>query len=150
MKSLDGVMRDFFPTEAIFRLRATSHDPAIGTWFKEHPGELGALARKYFFRMRECGGDVREVLHDGCPVACVGNAAFAYVNVFKAHASVGFFLGAVLEDSDGILEGSGKRMRHVKIRPGSRPDSPALNKLIDAAYKDMKERMRQAGGNAVE
>jgi hypothetical protein len=41
--------------------------------------------------MRGCGDDVRELLHDGHPTACVGDAAFAYVNAFTAHVDVGFF-----------------------------------------------------------
>lgn len=74
--------------------------------------------RLWFERMRDCGTDVRELLHDGCPVVCVGDAPFAYVNAFKAHASVGFFYGAMLADPAGLLEGEGKRMRHAKLRPG--------------------------------
>jgi hypothetical protein len=63
----------------------------------EHSGELGAIARHWFTLMRSCGEDVREVLHDGAPTACVADAAFAYVNAFKAHVNVGFFRGAELE-----------------------------------------------------
>ena len=48
--------------------------------------------------MRGCGDDVREHLHDGHPTACIGDAAFAYVNAFRAHVNVGFFLGAILPD----------------------------------------------------
>jgi hypothetical protein len=55
------------------------------------------------------------VLHDGHPTACVAEAAFAYVDTFKAHVNVGFFCGAELADPKGMLEGSGKLMRHVKI-----------------------------------
>ena len=91
--------------------------------------------------MRECGNDVRELMHDGSPTACVGDAPFAYVNVFRAHANVGFFYGAELEDPMGLLEGSGKRMRHVKLRPGVELDSAALEALIDAAYADIKLRL---------
>jgi hypothetical protein len=91
--------------------------------------------------MRECGKDVRELIHDGCPVACVGDAAFGYVNVFRAHASVGFFHGAELVDPMGLLEGSGKRMRHVKMKPTAEVDSASVGALIDAAYADIKARL---------
>jgi hypothetical protein len=90
--------------------------------------------------MRGCGSDVRELMHDGCPTACVGDAGFGYVNVFRAHANVGFFNGAWLQDPAGLLEGSGKRMRHVKLRPGQALDAAALGALIDAAYADMRQR----------
>jgi hypothetical protein len=92
--------------------------------------------------MRECGDDVRELLHDGHPTACVGDAAFGYVNAFTAHVNVGFFLGARLADPAGLLEGTGKNMRHVKLRPGSAVDREALAALIRAAYSRVKSHAR--------
>jgi hypothetical protein len=94
--------------------------------------------------MRDCGGDVRELLHDGHPTACVGDAAFAYVDAFTAHVNVGFFRGAEIADPDGLLEGTGKFMRHVKLGPHRDIDTAALGRLIQAAYVDMKGR-RKAG-----
>ena len=116
-------------------------DPAIATWMNAHPGELGAIARHWFDIIRECGDDVRELMHDGAPTACISDAGFAYVNAFTAHVNVGFFRGAELEDPMGLLEGSGKYMRHVKLRPGSDIDAKALVRLIESAYADMKQRL---------
>lgn len=116
-------------------------DPAIDAWLDAHAGELGALARTWFAAMRKCGDEVRELLHDGCPVACLGDAPFGYVNVFTAHVNVGFFHGAALQDPARLLEGSGKRMRHVKLRPGAAPDAAALHRLIAAAYADIEARV---------
>lgn len=109
---------------------------------REHSGELGAIAQRWFEVMRACGGDVRELLHDGHPTACVGDAAFGYVNAFKAHVNVGFFRGAELADPEGLLEGTGKFMRHVKLRPEADVDATTLTKLIEAAYTDMKARLK--------
>jgi len=81
---------------------------------------------------------VRELLHDGHPTACVDNLAFGYVNAFKDHVNVGFFLGARLHDPAGLLEGSGRFMRHVKIRPGAVLDEAALRGLIVAAWEHMR------------
>jgi hypothetical protein len=108
---------------------------------KEHSDELGAIACHWFEVMRKCGSDVRELLHDGHPTACVNDAAFAYVNAFKAHVNVGFFRGAEIADSEGLLEGTGRFMRHVKLKPGSDVDAGALKRLIDTAYTDMRERL---------
>jgi hypothetical protein len=116
-------------------------DPAIDAWMKEHAGELGSIARRWFEVMRKCGDDVREVLHDGHPTACVADAAFAYVNSFRAHVNVGFFRGAEIADPSGLLEGTGKFMRHVKLGPGRDVDAEALSKLIGIAYADMKNRV---------
>jgi hypothetical protein len=109
---------------------------------REHDDELGAIARRWFEVMRGCGDDVRELLHDGHPTACVGDAAFAYANAFKAHVNVGFFRGAELADPDGLLEGTGKFMRHVKLRPDQEVDPGALRRLVRAAYIDIKQRLR--------
>lgn len=106
-----------------------------------HSGELGASARHWFGVIRDCGDDVRELLHDGHPTACVADAAFAYVNVFKAHVNVGFFHGAELADPGALLEGTGKSMRHVKLRPGVDIDATALIRLIESAYSDVKRRL---------
>ena len=116
-------------------------DPAIDAWMNERAGELGALAHRWFQVMRECGDEVRELLHDGHPVACLGDAPFGYVDVFTSHVNVGFFRGAALPDPDGLLQGAGKFMRHVKLRPGMAINATALNRLIDAAYADMKARV---------
>ena len=127
--------------DQIFRFSdSVKRDSAVSAWMNEHSGELGALARHWFDVIRECGSDVREVLHDGHPTACVADAAFAYVNAFKAHVDVGFFRGAELADPAGLLEGTGKYMRHVKLRPGGDIDATALIELIESAYIDMKRR----------
>lgn len=121
---------------------AVKRDPAIEAWMHEHAGDLGAIAQRWFEVMRACGGDVRELLHDGHPTACVGDAAFGYVNAFKAHVNVGFFRGAEVSDPDGLLEGTGKLMRHVKLMPERDVNATALAKLIGTAYRDMRRRLK--------
>jgi hypothetical protein len=120
---------------------AVKRDPVIEVWMREHAGELGEIAHRWFEVMRACGDDVRELLHDGHPTACVQDAAFAYANAFRAHVNVGFFRGAELADPEGLLEGTGKFMRHVKLRPGQGIDDAALSRLIHAAYMDMRQRL---------
>lgn len=120
---------------------AAERDPAVHAWMAAHADAPGEIARHWFQQLRNCGGDVRELLHDGAPTACVGDAAFAYVNAYTAHVNVGFFCGAALPDPAGLLEGRGKFMRHVKLRPGLPADAPALQALIDAAYADVQRRI---------
>jgi hypothetical protein len=115
--------------------------PAVEAWMNQHSDELGAIAQHWFDVIRNCGDDVLELLHDGCPTACVDDAAFAYVNAFKAHVNVGFFRGAELSDPNGLLEGTGKFMRHVKLRPDREVDATALVTLINASYTDIKGRL---------
>src|SRR5579862_9374543 len=120
---------------------AVERDPAIDAWMKEHAGELGAIAHQWFEAMRKCGDEVREVFHDGCPVACLGDVPFGYVNVFRSHVNVGFFQGASLPDPAHLLQGEGKRMRHVKLTLGTPTNAEALSRLIETAYSDIKARV---------
>jgi hypothetical protein len=121
---------------------AVEREPAIDKWVTAQPSELAAIARTWFTLMRQCGTDVRELMHDGCPTVCVQDAPFAYVNAFRAHVNVGFFHGAALADPAGLLEGTGKYMRHVKVKPGQALDAPSLELLVTAAYQDIGARLR--------
>ncbi len=120
---------------------AVERDPAIDAWLNQHPGELGSIAHHWFEVMRSCGDEVRELMHDGCPVACFGDVPFAYVNVFTSHVNVGFFQGASLPEPARLLQGSGKFMRHVKLRPGTPANEEALTRLIETAYWNRKARV---------
>src|SRR5262249_53161878 len=120
---------------------AVERDPAIERWMKSHTRELGEVARKWFAVMRGCGDEVREVFHDGMATACLGDVPFGYVGSFTAHVNVGFFYGAALDDPAKLLQGGGKRMRHVKLTAGAAVDEGALGNLIEAAYADVKERV---------
>ncbi len=120
---------------------ASPRDPVIDAWMKRHPTALGSLAKKWFAVMRNSGDEVLELFHDGCPVACLGNAPFAYVNVFTAHVNVGFFNGSALPDPSYLLQGAGRFMRHVKLKPGTPTTTTALSKLIATAYADIKSRL---------
>ena len=120
---------------------AVARDPRIDAWFEAPDHELRQLARPWFERMRGCGPDVRELVNDGHPIACVSDAPFGYVDAFSAHANVGFFYGAALHDPAGLLEGAGKRMRHVKLRWGQPVNAEALAELIAAAYRDIRLRL---------
>jgi len=133
-------LRGLTGVNEILRLSGgVKRDSAVDIWLIEGGRvELQSIAQKWFAQMRRCGDDVRELMHDGCPVACVEDAPFGYVNTFKSHVNIGFFHGAVLSDPAGLLQGSGKRMRHVKLNPGRESNAAALTDLIGAAYVDIK------------
>ena len=128
---------------------AVGRDPEVDAWLREHPGELGAIALRWFTALRNCGTDVQELLHDGHPTACVGQAAFAYVNAFTSHVNVGFFHGAELADPSRMLQGTGKFMRHVKLRSEGNVDASALEQLIQGAYQDIKARLEPEQNGSV-
>ena len=120
---------------------AVRRDPGVDAWFSKADDALRLIAQPWFEQMRGCGADVRELLQDGHPTACVGDAAFGYVDAFSAHVNVGFFHGAALDDPAGLLEGAGKRMRHVKVRWAQQVNAAALSELIAAAYRDIRLRL---------
>src|SRR5262245_32786277 len=133
------------PTDQLLRFPGSvRRDLVIDAWMKAQPRQLGPIAQRWFEVVRACGNDVRELLHDGHPTACVADAAFAYVNAFTSHVDVGFFRGAELPDPNRLLEGTGRFMRHVKLRPGLQVDAEALKRLIASAYADMKQRVAAA------
>jgi hypothetical protein len=123
---------------------AVERAPTIRTWLDAQPSELGAIAQTWFALMRQCGADVRELMHDGYPTVCVEDAPFAYVGVFRDHANVGFFHGTALPDPAGLLRGSGKYMRHVRIEPRLALDRSSLEALIASAYRDIVARLKTA------
>ncbi len=129
---MDDILR--FPT-------ALKHDPAIDRWLRAQRDELRPLVELWVARLRQSGADVLELMHDGCPTACVGDAAFAYVGAYRAHVNVGFFFGALLDDPARLLQGTGKRGRHVKLFPGRTVDINALGRLVDTAYVDIRARL---------
>jgi hypothetical protein len=137
-------VRGLLGVNELFRVAGgTRSDPAVALWFAERPGPLGMIAQQWFGSIRRCGQDVLELLHDGCPVASVADAPFAYVNVFSSHVNVGFFQGAGLPDPAGLLLGKGKHMRHVKLRPLAPTDEAAVQHLIRSAYLDIQTRLRE-------
>ena len=131
---MDDILR--FPS-------ALKHDPAIDIWLRAQRDDLRPFVETWFACMRNCGGDVHELMHDGCPTACVDDGAFGYVNAFKGHVNVGFFFGALLKDPARLLEGTGKRGRHVKLWPGREVNSAALAQLVNTAYVDIRVRLRK-------
>jgi hypothetical protein len=114
--------------------------PEVDRWFASQPSPLASIARRWFDDMRRAGPGVTEVLHDGHPTACVGDLAFGYVNVFRHHVNVGFFLGTSLDDPGRLLRGTGRFMRHVTLTPSSAVDDVLLRDLMRRAYADMHAR----------
>jgi len=58
--------------------------------------------------------------------------------------NVSFFHGAALPDPAHLLQGAGKFMRHVKLKPGTTTDAASLHALIQAAYTDIKARVENS------
>ena len=60
---------------------------------------------------------------------------FCYISAQKNDVNLGFYYGAELPDPDGLLQGTGKLLRHVKIREPKAIHSRAIRQLLQAASK---------------
>ena len=116
-------------------------DMVFNEWLNQKPEVLKPIAEKWFNVMMHCGQLVQGIFHDGYPIVCVESAPFAYVNAFTSHVNVGFFYGFELPDKLGLLEGGGKRMRHIKLFPGKEHHNEEIESLIQLAYADILERL---------
>jgi len=63
---------------------------------------------------------------------------YCYVMPHKKWANLGFYQGATLPDPEGLLEGTGAKMRHVKIRTLEAANSAAIKALIKAALNERR------------
>jgi len=61
---------------------------------------------------------------------------YCYIMPLKERVNFGFFRGAILEDKHKLLEGTGKSLRHVKVKDLSQTKSLALRKLVEAGFKE--------------
>ncbi len=130
------------PMDKILRNEDKDLQPiTMDQWLKTKPPELRPLAKRWFDQIKACSDEVVPIFHDNYPIACVDRAPFAYVNVYSEHVNVGFFYGAYLPDPHGLLEGTGKHGRHVKLWPGKAADEKAISILIEAAYDDIRRRL---------
>ena len=64
---------------------------------------------------------------------------FCYISAFKAYVNLGFYYGAVLPDPEGLMEGTGKNLRHIKITSVVAADQPAVRDLLEAALEERRE-----------
>jgi hypothetical protein len=63
--------------------------------------------------------------------------SYCYLIPFKEHVNLGFFFGVDI-DPNGALQGSGSKMRHIKISEVEQLSSPEVTKFIKAALKERK------------
>jgi hypothetical protein len=63
---------------------------------------------------------------------------YAYFAVQSDHVNLGFYHGASLSDPARLLEGTGKKLRHVKLHSLSASKSPAITALLRQAIAERK------------
>ena len=111
------------------------------------PG-LAAIARRLRAMIRDVDADTVETVRLGDHAATFGvgpkkmTEGYAYIMPMRGYINLGFYQGALLADPKQLLEGTGKGLRHVKIRSLAEADRPAVRALVAAALA------RRRGGAA--
>lgn len=100
-------------------------------------------------RLREIVTDVDpdfvEVVRLGDPAATYGvgpkkmSEGYAYIMPQSKWVNLGFYKGAVLPDPENIMEGTGKQLRHVKVRSMDDAANPAIRDLLKEALFERKQ-----------
>jgi len=113
--------------------------------------DLAAIARRVRAMIRAVDKSTVETVRLGDNAATYGvgpkkmTDGYTYIMPKRGYINLGFYQGAVLADPDRLLEGTGKGLRHVKIRSVSEANRPSVRALVAAA---LAQRRRDATGPA--
>lgn len=120
-------------------------EKAVQTLLIHHTPEVQAI----FEKARSLVLGVRPDCHQEVETAWGGYLLFkqvkgagssvCFLSAHSKHVSLGFAEGALMADPEGLLQGSGKRQRHVKLKKLGDVDQPALKSLVTAAWVDQPE-----------
>lgn len=83
--------------------------------------------------IRQVAPDAVEQIKWNRPCYANSSGLFCYLDSTKSYSTLGFQKGAALADPHGLLEGTGKHMRHIKVKPGRRPDDSTVLALLKQA-----------------
>jgi hypothetical protein len=123
-----------------FRGTARRRDPAVDAYAARQKSPLGETMARLIALVRTAVPSHDELVVHGAPWFCIDGEPFCYVVGYTKHVNLGFCEGTGLADPDGLLEGTGKSMRHVKLLP-SRPIAPQkLARLIRQSATRVRSR----------
>jgi hypothetical protein len=101
--------------------------------------DLVAIARRLRAMIRAVDGSTVETVRLGDNAATYGvgpkkmTDGYAYIMPMRGYINLGFYQGAVLADPERLLEGTGKGLRHVKVRSLAEANCPPVRALVAAA-----------------
>ena len=109
----------------------------IDRFLEGYPPDIRDLAHQVRALVASVTPDADEYLKRGWKVIWYGFGPkmpdqFAVVMPTRNHVGLGFAYGSDLPDPKGKLEGTGKRMRHVKLRTAADAADPAIAALLRA------------------
>lgn len=110
-----------------------------------HDPKIEQIARGLRTLILDIDANAVEVVRLGDHAASFGlgpkkmSEAYAYIMPKQAYVNLGFYNGAALADPAGLIEGTGKRLRHVKVHSNEEVTQPALLRLIAAALAERRQ-----------
>ena len=122
-------------------------DTRLGTFDDVIAGfgaEVQEIARRLRALIESVHPDAVEVPRPGERTAGYGvgpkkmSETYAYIGPYREYVNLGFYQGAAVPDPDDLLEGSGKMLRHVKVRSIEDAGDPALRRLLEAALLERR------------
>jgi hypothetical protein len=72
--------------------------------------------------------------------------AFIHIATYSNHVNLGFSHGTQLDDPEGLLEGTGKLIRHIRLNSKSQLRSKSVKDLIANAVVHAREMAEAKGG----
>ena len=118
-----------------------------GPWIDEYltrkEQKLADVAQRLRLLMKKTVAGCTETVNPWKLPTFESNGPMCYFSIGTDHVTFGFLRGTSLPDPAKLLEGTGKSLRHVKLRTAAEVQKPALKKLIrSAARLNEKEPMR--------
>lgn len=123
----------------------------VEQFLSTYPPDVQQLALKTRELVKEIVPDAQERVYEAYKTIGYGSgtkmdAMFCYIAPLKDRINLGFYRGVVLKDEDKLLEGTGKLLRHVKVRSMADVEKPALRQLIVEAVAEL-ERVSNVGNH---
>jgi len=110
--------------------------------FEARITKLALATRKLVF---EEAPDSIELIYDAYNAVATGfgftgrpSECFIHIAVYAKWVNLGFHRGSELEDPKGVLQGTGRLVRHIRIADLADLDSPAVQALVRAAISQAK------------
>lgn len=105
----------------------------VDAYITDQPEPLTDLLRELRRLIREEAPEAGESIKWGHPTY-EARCNICYVSAHSEHVNLGFFRGADLDDPQRLLEGTGKSLRHVKVRPGDPVPEDGIRGLLRDAF----------------
>jgi hypothetical protein len=118
-------------------------DPAVDIFLRSYSPEVRAIALKTREIIRTVLPTVTEKVYPGWKVIQYGAGdkredVFAVISPQRERINLGLANGAALPDPEGLLEGTGTGIRHIKITSAEAAEAPAVRDLVAGALKATK------------